>query len=263
MPSSALRSPAPWRRRAAACGAARPVTDRRGDRRPHGLGGRVLVGGRHRRVPGRQHGRRVAASSVCGAGLGDDVAVGVGDVDGQVDLERTERLEELGQPLGVDDLDLVERQAEQRLGLRLSATRRRRRATVSAIGSRSSPLPPLASALTGTGIDAAARRRTAGPTSTAIDASWPSSSTAASERRSASPGTPAPGRRTRRRPPRSSCTASPRRATPSPTAADDRADGGTGGDEGRAAATAGEGRHPSLPYRPRSSMTCSTGSVTR
>ena len=40
-------------------------------------------------------------------------------------------------------------------------------------------------------------------------------------------------------------------------------DGRTGGDEGRAAATAGEGRHPSLPYRPRSSMTCSTGSVTR
>ena len=43
---------------------------------------------------------------------------------------------------------------------------------------------------------------------------------------------------------------------------DDR-DGGDADDEGGATAAAGEGRHASLPYRPRSAMTCSTGSVTR
>ena len=229
--------------------------------RPHGGGRRVLVGGRHvgsRAVRIAAAGRPVERRP---AGLGDDVAARVGDV-GRAGRPRSRRRRRAARPAG-------RRRRPRRASSRGRASTSSSRcsdsgpcsATVSAIGSRSSPLPPLASALTGHGHDAAAAP--AGwTTSTAIDASAPARRPPRG-RRSASPGTPArhAGRGVGAL--RRVVQRHARRAPSSATAATTAATGGDGGDEGRATATAGQGRHASLPYRPRSAMTCSTGSVTR
>ena len=97
---------------------------RRGRRRPRRRrADHTAAAARYWRAAGTSGSRAVRIAAACSASMVAAPAsattspVGVGDVGRQVDREVADRLEQLGEPRRVDDLDLVELQAQRDLEL--------------------------------------------------------------------------------------------------------------------------------------------------